>query len=231
MVARGDLGVETAAEDVPAIQRRIEAAARGLGRPVVVATQMLESMNSAPRPTRAEASDVANAIFERADACMLSSETAVGRYPVEAVATMARIAKASEEVVAHRGWEHTGEETASIQEAVSAAVCDLAADLQLAAIVPVTESGATALAVARHRPDTRIVACTPSPECARRLSLVWGVTALIVPCSDDTEALLRSSRDAVRAAGLAREGERVALTAGRSTRIPGGTDFILVSEV
>ncbi len=231
MVARGDLGVETSAEEVPAIQRRVIAQARRLGKPVVVATQMLESMTAAPRPTRAEASDVANAIFERVDACMLSAETAVGEYPVEAVATMARIATTSEEVVAHQDHEHTGELTASVTEAVSAAVCDLAADLSLAAIIPVTETGSTALSVARHRPDTPIIAATPNPSVARMLALVWGVRALIVPCDLDTEDLLRAAVDVVRSAGLAQPGERVALTAGRSTRVPGGTDFILVSPV
>ena len=230
MVARGDLGVETSPEEVPVVQRRIIAAARAAGKPVVIATQMLESMTHAPRPTRAEASDVANAIFDRADAVMLSGETAVGDYPVVVVQTMARIATTAEEAVAGNGPDTHGA-TTDIQEAVSAAVCDLAADLSLAAVVPVTESGATALAVARHRPDTPIVAATPTSHTAHRLTLVWGVRSLVMPFSEDTDTLLDTVATSLRTAGIANAGERVAITAGRSARVPGATDFILVREV
>jgi pyruvate kinase len=231
MVARGDLGVETSPEIVPVVQRRIIAAARAAGKPVVVATQMLESMTTSPRPTRAEASDVANAIFSRVDACMLSAETSVGRYPVETVETMARIAATAEEALIHAGWDHGGVVTTDVQAAVSAAVCDLASDLCLAAIVPLTQSGTTALAVARHRPDAPIVAVTPTPGVARQLALVWGVRPLVIAFAQDTDTLLDSALAAVREAGLAAPGEQVALTAGRMTRSRGGTDFILVSEV
>lgn len=231
MVARGDLGVETSPEVVPVLQRRIISAARAAGRPVIVATQMLESMTDSPRPTRAEASDVANAIFSRADACMLSAETAVGTYPVQAVETMARIAATAEDPLIHAGWDHGGVTTSDVQEAVSAAVCDLASDLCLAAIVPVTQSGATALAVARHRPDARIIAATPAPEVARRLELVWGVRPLVIDFAEDTDALLDAVLAGIRDAGLAGPGDKVALTAGRSTRSQGGTDYILVGEV
>ena len=230
MVARGDLGVETSPELVPVVQRRIIAAARAAGKPVVIATQMLDSMTHATRPTRAEASDVANAIFDRADAVMLSGETAVGDYPVIVVETMARIATTAEEAVAENGPDTHGA-TTDVQEAVSAAVCDLAADLSLAAVVPVTESGATALAVARHRPDTPIAAATPSPHTAHRLTLVWGVRSLVMPFSEDTDALLDTVSASLRTAGIAKVGERVAITAGRSARTPGGTDFILVREI
>jgi pyruvate kinase len=231
MVARGDLGVETSPEEVPVVQRRIISAARAAGKPVVVATQMLDSMTTSPRPTRAEASDVANAIFERADASMLSGETAVGQYPVKAVETMARIAATAEGAVAHRGWDHGGVETADVQEAVSAAVCDLAADLSLAAIVPLTESGATAFAVARHRPDAPIVAATPWPAVARRLALTWGVQAIVVPFAEETDVLLDVVLAEMRSAGLVRTGERVAFTGGRATRTAGATDFIQVRNV
>ena len=231
MVARGDLGVETSPEIVPVVQRRVVAAARAAGKPVVVATQMLESMTASPRPTRAEASDVANAIFSRVDACMLSGETSVGEYPVETVETMARIAATAEGVLLSARRAHGGAVTINVQEAVSAAVCDLAADLCLAAIVPITESGATALAVARHRPDAPIVAATSSPSVARRLQLVWGVHPLIMFFAQDTDTLLDSALNAIREEGLAQPGEQIALTAGRATRLQGGTDFILVSEV
>lgn len=230
MVARGDLGVETAPEQVPVIQRRILSAARALGKPVVIATQMLESMTHSPRPTRAEASDVANAIFNRADAVMLSGETAVGDHPVLVVETMGRIAKTAEEAISGRGADAHGA-TSNVQEAVSAAVCDLARDLHLAAIVPVTQSGATAFVVARHRPDRRIVAVTPAAEVARRLSLVWGVRALVIDFAADTDRLLDDVCDALSESGLAPLGSKVAITAGRSTRIAGGTDFIQVREV
>jgi len=231
MVARGDLGVETSPETVPVVQRRIIAAARAAGKPVVVATQMLESMTAAPRPTRAEASDVANAIFDRADAVMLSGETAAGMYPLEAVETMARIAAAAEDVVTGGGWDHTGGFTDDIQEAVSGAVCDLASGLRLSAIVPVTESGATARAVARHRPDAPIVAATNSVPVARRLGIVWGVHALVVPFAEDRFVLIDDVLGAVRATGTVECGDRVALTAGLAQNQPGGTDFILVRAV
>lgn len=230
MVARGDLGVETAPEQVPVIQRRIIEAARAVGKPVVIATQMLDSMTTAARPTRAEASDVANAIFARADAVMLSGETAVGDHPVLVVQTMGRIAKTAEEAIRGDGGDEHGP-TSDVQEAVSAAVCDLASDLQLAAIVPVTQSGATAFAVSRHRPNRRIVAVTPTPEVARHLALLWGVRALVIDFAVDTDALLDDVCDALRESGMAPQGSKVAITAGRSTRTEGGTDFILVREV
>ena len=227
MVARGDLGVETAPEEVPVIQRRIVAAARATDTPVVIATQMLESMTHAKRPTRAEASDVANSIFARVDAVMLSGETAVGEYPVVVVETMARIALAAEEAMPRRRDSYH-EATADVQVAVSAAVCNLATDLGLAAIVPATESGATALAVAQHRPTTAIIAATPSAAVARRLSLVWGVHSLLIQFSPDTDTLLDAVSSALVEARWAIPGQRIAITAGRSSRTSGGTDFILV---
>ena len=227
MVARGDLAVETSPEAVPVIQRRIIAAARTAGKPVVIATQMLDSMTHASRPTRAEASDVANAIFARVDAVMLSGETAVGEHPALVVETMARIALTAEQATAP-GPEDGHGATTDIQVAVSAAVCNLATDLGLAAIVPATESGATALAVAQHRPSTGIYAATPSAAVARRLTLVWGVRALVMQFSADTDVLLDALADALLGSGLAVVGDRVAITAGRSSRTSGGTDFILV---
>jgi pyruvate kinase len=192
---------------------------------------MLDSMTTAPRPTRAEASDVANAIFDRVDAVMLSGETAVGEYPLEAVATMARIARAAEDVVTGGGWGRDAGRTHSVQEAVSAAVCDLASDLQLAAIVPVTQSGATARAVARHRPDAPITAATTSLGTARQLGIVWGVRSVVVPFAENNDTLLDEVCQAILDTGAARPGEQIALTAGRAANAPGGTDFILVREV
>jgi len=227
MVARGDLAVETSPEEVPVVQRRIIAAARAAGKPVVIATQMLESMTHAQRPTRAEASDVANAIFARVDAVMLSGETAVGDHPSLVVETMARIAITAEQALPP-GPENGHGPTSDIQVAVSAAVCNLATDLNLAAIVPATESGATALAVARHRPSTDIIAATPSSAVARRLTLVWGVRAVVMTFSAETDVLLDAISVALLDAHLAVSGQRIAITAGRSSRVSGGTDFILV---
>jgi len=230
MVARGDLGVETSPEQVPVLQRKIVAAARAVGKPVVIATEMLDSMRTRPRPTRAEASDVANAIFNRADAVMLSGETAVGEYPVESVATMARIALTAEEA-----WPPPrpprGSSGDDVQAAVSAVVSELAEDLHLAAIVTLTQSGATALAVSRYRPEAPIIAATPSVHVARRLSLAWGVRALEIPFAEETGVLLDQVTIAVREAGFAASGQRVAITAGLGSRTRGGTDFVHVRTV
>jgi pyruvate kinase len=231
MVARGDLAVETAPERVPVLQRQIVAAARAAGKPVVIATEMLDSMRERPRPTRAEASDVASAIFIRADAVMLSGETAVGLYPIESVATMARIAQAAEEAAPPPRPPHVPASTDDVQAAVSAAVGELAADLKLSAIVTLTQSGATALAVSRYRPITPIVAATPRVEVARRLQLAWGVRAVTLPFAEQTDARLDQVAAAVREAGLAPAGSRIAMTAGLWSRVPGGTDFLHVRAV
>lgn len=230
MVARGDLGVETSVEQVPVLQRAIVSAARAAGKPVIVATEMLDSMRTRPRPTRAEASDVAGAIFIRTDAVMLSGETAVGAYPVEAVDTMARIITTAEDA-----WPPPRPPRADsgddVQRAVSAVVTEIAADLHVAAIVTLTQSGATSLAVSRYRPDAPIIAATPDPSVASRLALVWGVKTLVVEFSPETSVLLDNVTAAVRDAGFAQPGQRIAITAGLGTHTPGGTDFLHVRTV
>ena len=234
MVARGDLGVETAPEEVPVFQRRIIERCRGAGVPVIVATQMLESMTASALPTRAEASDVANAIFDRVDALMLSAETAVGEYPVQSVQTMGRIIDRAEEWMLSSTASEAGPAGAiggDVTGAVSAAVCELAGDLGLAAIVTATQSGATARSVARHRPRSPVIAASPEPAVARRLCIVWGVRSLVVDLAEDTDLMLDSVLVAVRDAGLIGPRERVAVTAGISSRTPGSTDFILVRTV
>lgn len=231
MVARGDLGVETSPERVPVLQRQIVGVARSAGKPVIIATEMLDSMRERPRPTRAEASDVATAIFGRADAVMLSGETAVGKYPVESVETMARIIVAAEEAAAPPRPPRAAGMRDDVQAAVSAAVSELASELELAAIVTLTQSGATALAVSRFRPATPLIAAVPSPEVARRLALAWGVRSVVVPFTETTTELLDVVTARVRQAGLARPGERIAFTAGLATRVPGGTDLIHVRTV
>ena len=232
MVARGDLGVETSPEEVPVLQRRIISAARASGTPVIVATQMLESMTTTPRPTRAEASDVANAIFDRVDAVMLSGETAVGSYPVESVSTMARIAATAEgAVVPLQGERRSTDGRAGVPHAVSAAVCQLAESLNLSAIVTATQSGATARAVACHRPDVPLIAVTPSMQVARQLSLVWGVQSVIAEVAAEDDASLESLAMAVRDAGLVEAGAKIAVTAVVVRGIAGGTDLILVRDI
>lgn len=231
MVARGDLAVETAPERVPVLQRQIVTSARAAGKPVVVATEMLDSMRTRPRPTRAEASDVANAIFSRADAVMLSGESAVGDYPVESVETMVRIIIEAEGAATPARPPHGYQALDDVQQAVSSAVCDLATDLKASAIVPITQSGATALAVSRFRPDSPIIAATPAVETARRLCIAWGVRSVVVPLAPDVADLLDQVVQAVEDAGYLKPGEMVALTAGLFARTIGGTDFIHVRRV
>ncbi len=231
MVARGDLGVETAPERVPVLNRRIVGAARSAGKPVIIATEMLDSMRERPRPTRAEASDVAAAIWGRADAVMLSGETALGTYPVESVETMARIIVAAEEAASPPRPPKAAGVRDDVQAALSAAVSELARELDLAAIVTLTQSGATTLAVARHRPQTPLIAAVPSPEVARRLSLVWGVRPVVIPFTDKTSDLLDVVVSGLCEAGLVRPGDRLAITAGLATRVQGGTDLLHVRTV
>ena len=233
MVARGDLGVEMPPEDVPTVQRRIIHACRLAGKPVVVATQMLESMVSAPTPTRAEASDVATAVYEGADAVMLSAETAVGQYPIEAVAMMDRIARRVQQDPLYFTGLDTGrmahEETNP--DAISAAACQVARDVGAAAIVSFTSSGATALRAARERPSAPILAVTPNLATARRLALLWGAHCVH---STDIRGFADMVQKAVRAAhreGVAKAGQRLVITAGVPFGTPGSTNVLRIAWV
>ncbi len=226
MVARGDLAVETAPERVPVLQRRIVAVARESGCPVVIATEMLDSMRTQRRPTRAEASDVANAIFAHADAVMLSGETAMGAYPVESVETMVRIIEAAEQASDSSVRPLGGCRLDSIQSAMSVAACELAGDLDATAIIPLTQSGATARAVARHRPRAPIIAVTPSEWTARKLAIVWGVHSVPTPFSGSAEELFDTAVRVAREAGWVSPGDAVVLTAGLFSRTQGGTDMV-----
>jgi pyruvate kinase len=227
MVARGDLGVEMPVEQVPVLQRAIVAAARSARKPVIVATQMLESMVRDPSPTRAEASDVATAIFEGADAVMLSAETAVGAYPIEAVCVMRRIAEAAETAFLPPD-DVTAVRSRDVAGAVSAAVVRLAENLDVGAIVTLTRSGATARAVAGLRPYAPVIAATTEIETARQLTLVWGVTPVDIEHAQRLETMLMAAVDAARTAGLVKAGDLVALTAGVAVGVSGGTDLIRV---
>lgn len=234
MVARGDLGVEFPPEEIPLLQKKMIAGAMRLGKPVVTATQMLESMVEHPRPTRAEASDVANAIFDGTDAVMLSAETASGRYPVESVEFMARIAARTESVLDRNVFLplfKAEPKVSSVTEAVSRSVLDASEDLGASAIVTPTESGYTARMVARFRPKMPIYATTPHEETAGWLTLVWGVETLVVSAlvADDGSAcpdVSEVSLEALRQAGLVQGGDLCVITKGVPAGVAGTTNVM-----
>jgi pyruvate kinase len=228
MIARGDLGVEIGAAEVPLLQKRIIAAALDRGKPAITATQMLESMVHHAEPTRAEASDVANAILDGTSAVMLSAETAVGEYPVEAVDTMDRIACAVEPSLGYRHQLPGAAESPTVGRAMSNAACDLAEALGAKAILVPTFTGRTASAVARLRPRRPIVALTHVQISLQHMAIEWGVTPLEIDEAADVEDLWGSSIAAARAAGLVDKGDRVVLTAGTAVNIPGSTNVIKV---
>jgi pyruvate kinase len=231
MVARGDLGVEIGPALVPLVQKRIIHKALERGKPVITATQMLETMVHSPEPTRAEASDVANAILDGTSAVMLSGETAVGEYPVEAVAYMDRIARAVEPSLDYRHELPEAHENPTIGQAMSNAACDLAEALQSKAILVPTFTGRTANAVARLRPRRPIVALTHVDWAMRQLALEWGVTPLLISETGDVEDLWRLAVEAAREAGIVESGDGVVITAGTAVNIPGTTNVIKVDIV
>ncbi|NDJ20249.1 pyruvate kinase [Nostoc sp. B(2019)] len=232
MVARGDLGVELPAEDVPVLQKRLIATANRLGIPIITATQMLDSMVSNPRPTRAEVSDVANAILDGTDAVMLSNETAVGSYPVEAVATMARIAERMEQEESQNSNLRSLKDTRrSIPNAISQAVGQIAEQLGAAAIMTLTQTGATARNVSKFRPQTPILAVTPHVNVARQLQMVWGVKPLLVLGLPSTGQTFQAAINVAQENQLLSEGDLVVMTAGTLQGISGSTDLIKVEVV
>jgi pyruvate kinase len=231
MVARGDLGVEIGPELVPLIQKRIIVAALDRGKPVITATQMLESMVHQPEPTRAEASDVANAILDGTSAVMLSGETAVGDFPIEAVSTMDRIARAVEPSLSYRHQLPEAGEEPTVGQAMSNAACDLAETLQATAILVPTFSGRTASVVARLRPRRPVLALTHHEYAWRQLALEWGVVPLQIRECADVEELWQTSMNAARESGLVNPGERVVITAGTAVNIAGSTNVIKVETV
>ncbi|MBX3597934.1 MAG: pyruvate kinase [Rhizobiaceae bacterium] len=233
MVARGDLGVEMPIEAVPGIQKQITRAARRAGKPVVIATQMLESMITAPVPTRAEVSDVSIAVFEGADAIMLSAESAAGQYPVEAVAMMNRIAERVEQdptypaiINAQRSQpEPTG------PDAISLAAREIAETLKLSAIVTYTASGNTGLRAARERPQVPIIALSPIVETARRLSLLWGTHCVVSPDATDLDDMVERACLIAKTEGFSKAGERIIIMAGVPLRTPGATNMLRIAYV
>ena len=228
MVARGDLGVEIGPALVPLVQKRIIFKALERGKPVITATQMLESMVHHPEPTRAEASDVANAILDGTSAVMLSGETAVGEYPVEAVAYMDRIALAIEPSMTYRHEIPAAEHNTTIGGAMSNAACDIAEALRAKAILVPTFRGKTASSVARLRPQRPIIALTHIEWARRQMALEWGVTPILIKQCDDVEELWNESVRAAREAGHIEVGDRVVITAGTQVNLPGSTNVIKV---
>ena len=233
MVARGDLGVELPLETVPGLQKRMIRLARRYGKPVVVATQMLESMITAPVPTRAEVSDVSIAVFEGADAIMLSAESASGQYPVEAVATMNKVAVAVENDVNYRSIirAQATEPEATAADAISAATRQVAETLDLAAIVTYTSSGSTGIRASRERPSKPIIALSPNPRTIRRLSVVWGIHCVLTEDAVSLEDMVDRACVIAYQEGFARPGDRIAITAGVPLGTPGATNMLRIAFV
>ncbi len=233
MVARGDLGVEMPLEEVPMIQKKIIRMTRQAGKPVITATQMLASMVENPRPTRAEATDAANAILDGTDALMLSDETAIGAYPAEAVSTLDRIARTTEPYLDEKSLleEEVSDMLHTIPAGISRVACLLALDLQASAIVATSSTGNTARLVARFRPSVPVIALTDHIEAQRRLSLSWGVIPHLVSSFVDTDQMFASARAWAIEKGVAREGDFLVITAGVQVGVPGTTDLLKVLEI
>ena len=232
MVARGDLGVEVPIDEVPILQKKIIRQCNLAGKPVITATQMLESMVGNPRPTRAEVTDVANAILDGTDAVMLSGETAAGMYPVESCRMMAKVAANADPCLPDRaafGGAPTG--PSDITEAVAQAAVEMARSLQASAILCATTTGGTARLTAKYRPDTPIIATTPFAETYRRLALSWGVRPLLIDKVTDTDEMMEASLNAIIARKLVKTGDRVILTAGIPLYVTGNTNLIKVHVV
>lgn len=230
MVARGDLGLEMPAEQVPVLQKRIIARCNYYGRPVITATQMLESMITNPRPTRAEASDVANAVIDGTDCVMLSGETSVGRYPLDAVRTMAAIIRTTEEhfPAAQPLHETPSDTVMNTADAIGHACCALAAQVRAAAIITLTSSGSTARLIARHRPATPIFAFTDDENTLRQLALTWGVEAFLIAPLPGTADPVREVVRSARESGLVKPGDVLVVTAGTPLGARAGTNLIQV---
>ena len=234
MVARGDMGVEVPMEEVPIIQKKIIKMAVHAGKHVITATQMLDSMMKHPRPTRAEATDVANAIYDGTTGIMLSGETANGDYPLEALQTMARIAERTEQDIDYTSRMRKAEATLYQPDTTSAichATCNIAADLNVQAIITVTMSGFTSAMIARYKPSCPIIGCTTSRLVWRQMNLQWGVSPLLISEENTAEDLFREAVNAALEAGYVKKGDRVVLTAGIPLGISGKTNMLRVVEV
>jgi len=230
MVARGDLGVEIPLEKVPGIQKVLIRKANMAGKPVIIATQMLRSMVDSPRPTRAEATDVANGVLDGADAVMLSEESASGDYPVEAVQYMDRIARTAEERYPHQKYLHLMHQK-DVSEAVANAACVLADHLDASAIVATTRSGATARHISRFRPNTRLIALSPEKKTVRQLTLIWGCHPVYMSISSDTDRMIETAAEMALQTGVVSGGDTVVITAGRPAWEEGATNLLWVKKL
>ncbi|MDE7249085.1 MAG: pyruvate kinase [Lachnospiraceae bacterium] len=233
MVARGDMGVEIPMEEVPVIQKRMIKMAEAQGKHVITATQMLESMIKNPRPTRAEATDIANAIYDGTTAIMLSGESAAGLYPVEAVKTMAKIAERTEQDIDYNGRMRGRDniDGFDVTTAISHATCTTAMDLKAAAIITVTISGFTAGMISRYKPSCPIIACSVSPRVCRQLNLLWGVIPIWIARENTADDLFEEAVRAAEKAGYIKKGSKVVLTAGVPLGVSGKTNMLRVVEV
>jgi len=230
MIARGDLGVEIPVQDVPIVQKQIIAKCNAVGKPVITATQMLDSMIRNPRPTRAEATDVANAIFDGTDAIMLSGETAAGQYPVEAVTMMASIAREADKAALNNVWQRQIT-VKSITEAISHATYSIASELNAKAIITATKSGYTARAVAKFRPKAPIIAAAHDDKVIRTLQLIRGVTPLKVNRTSSTDEMFHEALKGAVSSGMVKSGDLVIITAGVPVDVTGTTNLIRVNVV
>ncbi len=232
MVARGDLGVEIPTEDIPIVQKQLISKANCFGKPVITATQMMESMIKNPRPTRAEVTDIANAIFDGSDAIMLSGETAIGAYPVETVITMASVAKRAEEVFHYnKSINNDGKESISITCAISYAGSSVARDLGASVIITPTQSGTTARMVSKYRPSAPIIAATPNVRVARDLSLSFGVEPVLIGPTENTDEIIKASVNEALKSGYIKTGDLIVITAGIPVGTVGTTNMIKVHIV
>jgi pyruvate kinase len=233
LVARGDLAVAISIEKVPLAQKQLIKEANRRGKPVITATQMLESMVYSATPTRAEATDVANAVLDGSDAVMLSEETAIGSYPVEAVEMMAKIALEAEaalhyEEILREGWQEVVPE---VNDATARAACQIARQVQARAIIAFTAGGTTALRISKYRPHQLILAVTPSESIMRRLSLVWGVLPVKKPEPANLEEVFELGEEVVLETGIAKRGDLIVITAGLPLTVPGSTNLVKVHSV
>lgn len=233
MVARGDLGVEIPAEDVPLAQKMMIEKCNIAGKPVITATQMLDSMQRNPRPTRAEASDVANAIFDGTDAIMLSGETAAGKYPIESVLTMSRIAEKAESALEYHEifMKQANAQQTTVTEAISQAVANSALELNAKAIVTSTETGYTARMISKYRPKSPIIAVTTEDQTLRRLALTWGVTPVKGNFASSTDEMFDYAMKGGLESGLVKEGDLVVITAGVPLGRSGSTNLIKIGQI
>jgi pyruvate kinase len=233
LVARGDLAVEISIEKVPLAQKQLIKEANRRGKPVITATEMLESMVYSATPTRAEATDVANAVLDGSDAVMLSEETAAGSYPVEAIEMMAKIALEAEaalpyEEILRERWQDVLPE---VNDATARAACQMARQVQARAIIAFTAGGTTALRISKYRPQQLILALTPSESIMRRLSLVWGVLPVRKPEPANLEEVFELAREAALEVGVAGKGDLIVITAGLPLTVPGSTNLVKVHSV